>query len=49
MGGKFVQHGKLNIKVLRFKDGRSSLELDQRGIQDIAEVIGIRYRILILI
>ena len=41
MGIKKVQYGKLNIKVLRFKDGRSSLELVQRGIQDITEVIGL--------
>ncbi|MHA1988177.1 MAG: leucine-rich repeat domain-containing protein [Promethearchaeota archaeon] len=41
MGSKFVQHGKINIKILRFKDGRSLLEIDQRGIRDITEVIGL--------
>lgn len=38
---KFVHYGKLKFRISRFKDGRSRLEIVQRGIRDIPEVMGL--------
>lgn len=45
MTAKYVQYGRLRYKILRFKDGRSRLEIVKRGILDIAEIIGLNEQI----
>ena len=45
MTAKYVQYGRLRYYIVRFKDGRSKLEIVRRGMLDITEIIGLNEQI----
>jgi len=45
MTAKYVQYGRLRYYIVRFKDGRSKLKIERRGMLDITEIIGLNEQI----